>query len=243
MIRVGRRKYAKNGSYVDPIFPGFTSILVLLKGHSEWGVLGPYELKDDNGRIMENLYQASKVYPKVPATTQYYSRWNKTITWQHPEEIHYLDGEIQAAYWLWREKLNTNKYFVRYPVGRTNTHTCIFSMKEGEFDTKLNYVEGRKKVYAPLYMTMVKKQPKYTELKNRLKAGENLLIIEVDGPHQESLDYYKSQYAVDDSFIENETMLASSENLNLMLNDVKHPFGHGYCLAMALLDLENLIEQ
>jgi len=27
-----------------------------------------------------------------------------------------------------------------------------------------------------------------------------------------------------------------------MLNDDKHSFGHGYCLAMALLDMEKLAE-
>ena len=73
-------------------------------------------------------------------------------------------------------------------------------------------------------------------LKNRLINGENLLIIEVDGPHQESLDYYKEKYEVGDDFIQKNTMLANDENINIMLNDTKHPFGHGYCLAMTLLD-------
>lgn len=31
-------------------------------------------------------------------------------------------------------------------------------------------------------------------------------------------------------------MLITKENISIMLNDTKHPFGHGYCLAMALLD-------
>ena len=30
-------------------------------------------------------------------------------------------------------------------------------------------------------------------------------------------------------------MLITPENLNIMLNDPKHPYGHGYCLAKALL--------
>jgi hypothetical protein len=29
-------------------------------------------------------------------------------------------------------------------------------------------------------------------------------------------------------------MLASRENLGLMLADTRHPFGHGYCLAACL---------
>jgi hypothetical protein len=43
--------------------------------------------------------------------------------------------------------------------------------------------------------------------------GENLLIIEVDGPHQEDLQYYKDKYGVSDNFIENGTMLVTKDNI------------------------------
>ena len=82
---------------------------------------------------------------------------------------------------------------------------------------------------------MVKKEPQFIFLLNKLKAGANLLIIEVDGPHQESLPYYMEKYGAPINFIENGTMLATRENLNIMLEDEKHPYGHGYCLAIALL--------
>ncbi|XWV24459.1 hypothetical protein QJ856_gp0015 [Tupanvirus deep ocean] len=241
MIRVGRCKYI-GGQRIDPTYPGFTPILVLMKGHSEWGDLGPYTLKDDQGRIMENVWQFSKCYKKVPQTTQFYSRWNKKITWSYPEEVHYANGELLPAYWTWREKGMNNAYYVRYPVGFGNMHTCLFAIKESEPNKRLNYIEGRKEIYVPVYCELGKKEPKFAELKNRLINGENLLIIEVDGPHQESLNYYKDMYDVDNDFIENNTMLASEENLTIMLNDDKHPFGHGYCLAMALQDLENLTQ-
>jgi len=55
MIRVGRTIYNKSGKRFDPSFDGFTSIVVLMKSHSEWGILGPYHLKDENDRIMENV--------------------------------------------------------------------------------------------------------------------------------------------------------------------------------------------
>lgn len=241
MIRVGRCKYTSNGR-IDPSYNGFTPIVVLMNGHSQWGVLGPYILTDDEGVIMENRWQFSKLYRKVPATTQYYSKWDKTITWSHPQELHYSNGQILPAYWKWREKGYKNPYFVRYPVGISNMHKCLFAIKDDEPDRKLDYIEGRKEIYVPVYCELVKKQSKFTELKNRLAAGENLLIIEVDGPHQESLNYYKQMYGVDDDFIENDTILATDENLTIMLNDDKHAFGHGYCLAMALLDLEHLVD-
>jgi hypothetical protein len=103
---------------------------------------------------------------------------------------------------------------------------------------RLDYIAARKAIYLPLYLKLVVAKPQFSELRQRLAAGENLLIIEVDGPHQESLPYYKERYNVADNFIENSTVLATQENLQLVLNDAKHPFGHGYCLAAALLGLD-----
>jgi hypothetical protein len=70
-----------------------------------------------------------------------------------------------------------------------------------------------------------------------LDAGENLLIIEVDGPHEQSLPYSKEIYRVSNDFLEKVTMLTTKENAPTTLNDKKHPFGHSYCLASALLDI------
>jgi hypothetical protein len=105
-----------------------------------------------------------------------------------------------------------------------------------------DYIESRKALYLPKYIECLENQPKFVKLQKMLERKENLLIIEVDGPHQEDLEYYKSKYEVDENFIENNTMLATEENLKIMLNDAKHPFGHGYCLAWALqgLSTQNL---
>ena len=242
MIRVGRCKYNSTGKRTDPSYPGFTPIVVLMMSHSPYGVLGPYVLADDDGVIMENRHQFSKLYAKVPATTQYYSRYDKTVIWSHPAETHYENGEILPAYWAWRAKGMANPYYVRYPVGFNNMHKCLFAIANENNPERLDYVEGRKKIYVPVYCDLAKKEAKFLELKDRLATGENLLIIEVDGPHEESLDHYIEKFHVDESFIENDTMLAIEENLNIMLIDEKHPFGHGYCLAMALQDFEYLID-
>lgn len=242
MIRIGRCKYNQAGTKTDPVYPGFTPIVVLMKGHNQWGVLGPYELRDDDDRIFENIYQYSKCYKEVPATTQRYSRWDQKVIWQHPKETHYINNQIQPAYWAWREKGMNNPYAVRYPVGFGNMHKCLFAIKDQDNpDKHLDYIEARIQIYIPIYCELVKKQAKFLELKERLDSGENLLIIEVDGPRQESLDYYQEKYDVEDDFIENDTMLATEENIHIMMLDSKHPFGHGYCLAMALLGLEDLV--
>ena len=37
-------------------------------------------------------------------------------------------------------------------------------------------------------------------------------------------------------------MLVTPNNLKVMMKDTTHSFGHGYCLAMALLDLDEVLD-
>lgn len=246
MIRVGRRIYNKNySSYVDPSYPGFTNI-VCLTYSTEYGDLGPYQLKNEKGQIMENCFQFKKCYEQVPATKTYYSRYNKTVTWDRPAEVHFIDGKPTDAYWKWREDGMNNKYYIRYPVGMEHRHKCMFALIEtdeetdikhnGTFYKKLGYIDSRKQIYVPVYCELAKQRPKFKELQERLKKGENLLIIEVDACHGEALDYYKDKYHVGDDFIVGNTMLVTEQNIKIMLNDEKYAFGHGYCLGILLLE-------
>jgi len=239
-IKVGRIIYS-NGKPVHPSYEGYTPIVVLTKS-SPYGELGPYVLKDDEGKIMENIWQFSKVYPWVPATKQIYSRWDSTVIWNHPKEIH-IDantGEPNDVYWAWREKGMNAKEAIRYPVGSgTHRARCMHILTDkGE---KLGLVEGRKQVYMKVYCALARKEESFEKLKKRLEGGENLLIIEVDGPHQESLEYYKNTYRVNDDFIVDHTIDINIYNMGIMLRDPKHSFGHGFCLASALLDIDGVL--
>ncbi len=242
MLRVGRRAYTTNGNYTEPNYTGFTQILVLTKS-TEYGSLGPYELKDERGYIMENVWQGEKVYKDVPAVKLKYSRYSDIITWNYPKtKFMDVEGNLLDTYWTWRRKIMENQYYLRYPAGFYNMKNCLYAIHEyedGKMSDKLDYITSRKVTYGPLYCRLVKKEKQFKELKQRLEGGENLLIIEVDGPHQESLDYYKEKYGVEDDFIENSTVLINEKHIQIMLNDPKHAFGHGYCLATSLLDKDN----
>lgn len=243
MIRVGRTEFQEFGPRKDPTFNGFTNIVVLLKNTTEWGPLSPFELRDEHGRIMENVFQGSKAYPNVPKRRIINKETGK-IAFDHPAETHTdQNGKPNAKYYGWRKKVMDCPYYLRYPAGFDNRHNCLCAFAEkpdGSIDEndRLDYIQSRKRIYVYEYCRLVKKEAKFQELQDRLKAGENLLIIEVDGPHQESLNYYKQKYGVGNDFIESSTMLVNKDNINVMLNDPKHPFGHGYCLAMALLNKE-----
>lgn len=245
-VRVGRTIYSKDGKRTDPSFPGFTPIVVLTKS-SAYGALGPYVLKDPKGRIIENLWHSTKVFAEVPKVECKASRYEDRIIWSHPAETHATWDEKNQTYNLnqkylnWRKKLESCPDAVRYPVGYQDRHKCLFAMAEkpdGTIDaTPLTYIEGRKKIYVPIYLEAVKRSPVFDSLKARLEKGENLLIIEVDLCHEEDLAYYVQKYNVPNSFITNGTMLATKENLSIMLNDTKFSYGHGYVLAGALLDI------
>ena len=182
MIRVGRCTYDKKGKRYDPTYPNFTNIVVLMKSHSKWGVLGPYELRDEWGRIMENLWQFSKIYQEVPRSIQRYSRYNQTIIWNHPTETHIdTDGDITDEYWLWRYKGMACEYAIRYPVGFHAMKNCKYALKEEDLLNgnlrKLDYTTARKEIYCPLYMQLARAQPTFKELQRRLLVYKKSLIF------------------------------------------------------------------
>ena len=245
-LRVGRITYDKKGQHI-PSYDGFSPIICMTRS-SAYGSLSPYELRDNNQRNIENLWQFSKIYKNVDKTTSHYSRFDKTVIWEHPAEKHIDDvNKPTLEYWAWRRKGMNTLHAVRYPVGFTGRHQCKGAIweetvhektPETELDIKsdkfLDYIEARKKIYLPLYLKYVKGKPQFKKLVERYKKGEKLLILEIDGPHQESLPYYQETYNVDENWIRKDTIEISDNSLSIMLNDSKHPFGHGYCLAWAI---------
>lgn len=236
MIRVGRITYENNRA-VHPSYPDFEPIVVMTKS-SRYGSLGPYCLQNEHGHIMENIWQFSKVYATVPDVVQRYSRWDSTIIWQHPAERHVDEkDQLTPEYWRWRQKGLDCPYPVRYPVGLGHRHNCLYAFRTDP-NEKLDYVQARKEIYLPEYDRLVRSQRQFEQLRKKLAAGHNLLILEVDGPHEESLPYYCRTYGVENDFIQRSTVEVTAENMNILLHDTKHAFGHGYCLGMALLNLD-----
>jgi len=253
MIRVG----IKDRVNADEDFPDYYKVVTLTKS-TPYGDLSPYCLTVDitedqttfHDVLLENAWQFSKLYRSVPNSVQRHSRYDKTVVWDHPSETHIASDhhtsdpkelatvEPTDAYWAWRDKGFRTAEPIRYPVGFDHRHECVCSLwydEEGAGYRSHSYIEARKNIYLPLYLQAVVDQPKFLKLKDMLLAGKNLLILEVDGPHQESLGYYQQKYGVPNDFISQHTVVANKRNMALLLNDPKHPFGHGYCLALALL--------
>ncbi len=231
-LRVGRA-YKVKGKWVYSSYEGFEPIIILTKG-SDYESLSPFFLKSKEGIVMENDYQFSKIYPILPAHNER-NHPKGPIVWSQQQEIHVdPNGYLTPEYFAWRKRGKALQKWVRYPVGRNNMHLCRGSYLEEE-NKVIGYIESRSKIYATLYIREVIIQKQFQELIEKLKAGKKLLILEVDGPHQESLQYYKDKYKVKDDFIVGDTMIATPENIDIMLNDEKERFGHSYCCAWALL--------
>ena len=235
MIKVARYIYGKP----EPRIDDYTSIPAISRSRTKWRFLSPFFLKDKEGHIFENVYQFSKCYAAVP-NMQIKNPITGDIVFSHGSEVHYDKNKILDDYYIWRKKGIECSDPIRFPVGKNNSHKCLFSLANNDdgtvdIDNKLDYVSSRKKIYINNYAKLVMETPEYQELEKLYKNGKNILILDVDGPHEESLEYYKGKYGVDDNFIVNNTVEVNEKNVNILLNDTKHPFGHGMALAMTLM--------
>ena len=163
--------------------------------------------------------------------------YSTEIAWSWPFEVHYDSKTNQptAAYWRWRAAGMACKHAVRYPVGFKHRLKCRGFVLDDSSNTILGYIESRKQVYFPMYQKAVQKHPKFIDLQERLRNGENLCIVEVDGPHSESLGHYMKEYGVPASFFKDNTVVIDKTTLEILLNDPLHPFGHGFLYLVVLI--------
>jgi hypothetical protein len=175
--------------------------------------ISPYVLKDNDGHILENIYQGSKVYEKVDEQREIKSG---KLIWEHPSEIHVKDGNLTPEFWNWN-----NKHAVRYPNGFYGRHICLFSLwyENGQW-MKLSYIQSRKKIYCSVYCELVQQTDAYKKLKQLYNNGINLQICEIDV----------------------RPCLLSREVLEREINNTKEPFGHGYVLATCLMECTDIFQ-
>jgi len=109
--------------------------------------------------------------------------------------------------------------------GNLKSWAPIYAVHNGK---KLSYIEARKEVYVPIYRELIEKLAVLKAIRHLVDSGQNVMILDLDGP---PLSEWPNGMPV------------TKESLKTMLNDPKHPFGHGYVVSMALCDitLESLL--
>ena len=171
----------------------FKGTVVNVCTNGDWQGLSPFLLGpcDFYGGFvslnMENAWQFAKLYP-----------------------IHSVQGKIWPTqdYWTWAKAGWANPQAVRYPMGRGKKPLCAW------WDGKaLDYIEARKKIYAPLYAKAVQKNEAFLRLKELTEKGD-VALRDFDGYDHD----------------------AQNLTLTQVLNNPKRKMGHAFVLKMLLTD-------
>lgn len=230
-IRVAKYNYKTK---TCPLTPNYENILI----HTT-GPLSPYIIKDENGVIFENYWQFSKIWKTVDAITQPVSTFQPhLVRWQHGAETHLNNhGEITPEYWAWRQKGFASTRWVRYPNGYKNHPKAVGSVivstlndSNGSNDPKIEivgYIEARKRIYLKKYQELLLKTPAFFELVQKVQQGQNIQIVEVDGPTWANEHPY--------NLVENHSLEMNKDIIDALLENPLQAFGHGYALASTIL--------
>lgn len=235
---------------------GFINVIIHTSSKRLGGALSPFILRNRTHCILENLWQFSKVYPKVNARRDPKSRFEPwKIIWEHPFQVHLNEqtGVIHPDYWNWRKKGFMCQEPIRYPNGYNDRHDCKFALwpaedqssrgerfvlaPNGTWYEKLNYIEARKKIYCALYIDSCREHPEFLKLKAMIDSGKKLNIVEVDGPN---MSWYR-QSPIKSSIVGN-SLIITETVIKYLINDPAHPFGHGYVIAALLLGGEEWLK-
>ena len=204
-ILVGRTVAKGKNKFIHPSVKGFDKIPVLSALERNWGALSPFHLKNEKNQRIENVWQFCKVYEIIEKQNQV--RFGK-IVWQY-DQVNCFDpqtNKLSKEYWKWRETGMNHSKAVRFPVGKKNTHKCIYSIGlDCNENKKLNYIQARKEIYVKEYIKALKKHPKFEFLKQMVfhkndKFRWKVIICEFDGPFAtpQDLKRYKEKYNIDD---------------------------------------------
>jgi len=232
------KKKKKIETYIDDSGNKYRDIIVHTTGQ-----MSPYVMRvdyQDHKPIFENLWQFSKIWPSGPAVKQRVSHYNANLgmRWEHDAFDDHFDGKTGKptdSYYEWRSKGWKNKRWVRYPTDYKNHPNALGSVyhnpKTGEVEI-LDYISARKKIYFSEYLKGLKKTQSFKNLKKKYDSGEYIRIIEVDGPK-----YNPDAYPY--NLTKNYGINIDEEILNDLINNPSQAFGHGYCIAAALLEIED----
>jgi len=184
--------------YVMPHFkpcPYSGMAISTTSNYGEYRELSPFVLPAPPAKTFENLWQFSKVYKKF---------------------IMPIDGYPDASWYKWRDAGYANPRAVRYPMGKGAIPE--YSLWN---DEKLDYIQARKKIYAPEYAKNVAKTKAYMKLRELWSAlseqGSNLILLDFD-----AYDHRKFCMTLKD-----------------VINEPKRKMGHAFVLAMML---EGMVE-
>ena len=170
--------------------PSDAVIIDTTSGSGGYRDLSPFVLPAPPAKNFENLWQFSKVYKKF---------------------IMPIDGYPDASYYKWRDEGFANPRAVRYPMGKGTIPE--YSLWD---DERLDYIEARKKIYAPEYASNVQWTKSYQRLKSIYveccQTNRELILLDYD-----AYDHLKLGMSLID-----------------VINNPNRKMGHAFVLIMIL---------
>lgn len=141
--------------------------------------------------------------------------------WQSLKHFPNRPHDVDKAWW--RTKTKAHRC-----LPKVGPDTCLYAADEARFPGEVfGYVESRKKFYVPDYGAWLdssrRADERFDEMRYWLRRGWDVIVSDFDGPRD----------ADGQPLIEEVTV----ELLRDKINDVAHPYGHGYVVAAKLLGI------
>lgn len=217
-----------------PRVPNYENIPAYSKGKGEWKQLSPFIIgpveytrdgKEKSAKIFENFWQGHKVWEKVDTQNQ--------ANWSHSEEYHIdlTTGNPNSKWKKWHNKLLSHDKPVRRPNGRMIPEYAWWD------NERLDIVSARKKIYIPHLQKLYRQNSVYSKLLKMVASGQNVIILEYDGF---PMELYPDGLDVDyDMLVKLQDVVKCSDSdifCNAPDQNKYVPYGHGYVLALTLLE-------
>lgn len=156
--------------------------------------------------------------PMTPVPGGYKGFWNFEHYWQAGKVFEGFSEKENEAKNAWWKKQETPKK--KYPTakGLRVLHSIYPDGKTR------GYIESRKEVYVPEYYELVKGRPSVEKWKRIVDSGATVIIYDFDGPRDSEGSPICLEF--------------SEELFEEKINNVDHPFGHGYIVAAILTGID-----
>lgn len=218
-IRIAQQMKGRSYAIVE----GFVQIPCWSRGKGDWKQLSPFYLKFNyEGRetIFESFWQSFKVWERV-------DKQNKPC-WKWPAETHISaenPNKPNEKWEKWHDAVMYHNEAIRRPNGKAIPKYSYYN------DKCLGLIEARQQIYIPFLKQLYRNNPVYKTLLQKFKNGENLLLIEPDGPF---LDVYPQGLEVDLQLLHD--LINVTNYANEGYPEKYRAYGHGLCLATCLLE-------
>jgi len=196
---------------------GWLNIAAWSRGASPWKQLSPFFIGPIDGcSNFESWWQFHKV-------------WETVAGERHIGD----DGLPNEAWYAWQKAGYANPKAIRRPNGYEKPLYAWHNQQ------KLNVVEARKQLYIPELQRLYRAHPVYQKLLDIVRNGQSVVIIEPDGPAEDTRCQPLSKetlVALQDCTTCKEAALLFGLSSG---SDHYFPYGHGYVIALTILqDLE-----